>query len=344
MWLLLCKVMKSDISLRRVQITGGSTYIVSLPKSWAQSLNLKAGDYVRLIPQPDNSLLLVPGSERGSSEEAVIAASPESSPEEVARELIACYLAGYDSIRIRLDGRVDEFKSYLKNVMRTKLIGLELVEESTNYMVVRSLIGYVDLPIADAIKRMNLITVSMCRDAIRALKTRDRSLMNDVIQRDDEVDRLYLFCVRQLKSAVENGILMKEVGLRSARECLGYRLIVKSIERVADHAVRIASQVPALKARSRLVDRIAKLSETVFSIYEASVQSLFDSDMRQANRVITRVHELERAEKELVKSIFESRTGIESAIALRLVIESLRRIAEYAADIAEIVINLAIKR
>jgi len=338
--------MKNNTPLRRVQITGGSTYIVSLPKSWAESLNLKAGDYVRLIPQPDNSLLLIPRSGKESSLEAVITASPISSPEEVARELIACYLAGYDTIKIELDGRVDEFKSYLKKVMRTKLIGLELVEESTNYMVVRSLIGYVDLPIVDALKRMNLITLSMCRDAIKALKTRDRSLMNDVIQRDDEVDRLYLFCVRQLKSAVENRILMREVGLRSARECLGYRLIIKSIERVADHAVRIASQISALKTRSgsRLIDKIAKMSEIVFTIYENAVQSLFNSDMKQANKVIVRVRGLEEIEKDLVKSIFESRVGVEAAIALRLVIESLRRMAEYAADIAEIVINLAIKR
>ena len=42
--------------------------------------------------------------------------------------------------------------------------------------------------------------------------------------------------------------------------------------------------------------------------------------------------------------IFESRLNTETAAGLRLIIESLRRIAEYSADIAEIVINLAIKR
>jgi len=52
------------VELRRVQITGGSTYIVSLPKGWAESLGLKPGDYVQIVRQPDMSLLLIPGRAR----------------------------------------------------------------------------------------------------------------------------------------------------------------------------------------------------------------------------------------------------------------------------------------
>jgi len=339
--------MKSSYaSLRRIQLTGGSTYIVSLPKTWAESMKLRPGDYVQIIPQPDNSLLLVPRRERVEKPlEAVLKVSPESSPEEVARELIACYLAGYDTIKVMFSGRVDEYKSYLKKIMRTKLIGLESVEESTDYMVVRCLLGYVDFPISDALNRMYLMALSMCRDALRALKERERVLVRDVIQRDDEVDRLYLFCIRQLKSAVENAILMREVGLKSTRECLGYRLIIKSIERVADHAVSIAEQTPLIKlpSDSKIIDKISKMGELALKIYENAILSLFRSNIKQANKVITEVGGISRIEKELVRMIFEARLDTETAIGLRLVIESLRRIAEYGADIAEIVINLAIK-
>ncbi|MCD6341336.1 MAG: phosphate uptake regulator PhoU [Thaumarchaeota archaeon] len=338
--------MKTSISLRRIQITGGSTFIVSLPKSWAESIALKPGDYVQVIPQPDNSLLLVPRREQvEQTSEAVIKATPEKSPEEVAREMIACYLAGYDSIKVRFAGKIDEYKAYLKNIMRTKLIGLESVEESTDYMVVRCLLGYVDFPISDALNRMYLMALSMCKDALKALKERNLSLVKDVIQRDDEVDRLYLFCVRQLKSTVKNAIMMKEVGLKSPRECLGYRLIIKSIERVADHAVGIAEQVPHLKLPDgrKTIEKISKMAELAFKIYESSIHSLFNLNIEQANRLITKVNELTRIEKDLIKMIFESRLNTETAIGLRLIIESIKRIAEYGADIAEIVINLAIK-
>ncbi|MDW8021747.1 MAG: phosphate uptake regulator PhoU [Nitrososphaerota archaeon] len=336
----------SSAFLRRIQLTGGSTYIVSLPKIWAESMGLKPGDYVRVIPQPDRSLLLVPGREWAEKQlEAVLKVSPESSPEEVTRELIACYLAGYNVIRIMFAGRVDEYKSYLKKIMRTKLIGLESVEESTDYMVLRCLLGYVEFPISDTLNRMYLMALSMCRDALRALKERERGLMRDVIQRDDEVDRLYLFCVRQLKAAAENAILMREVGLKSTRECLGYRLIIKSMERIADHAVGIAEQISLIKLpnNSRIIDKILNMGELSLKIYENAVQSLLSSNIKQANNVITQVEGILKIENELVKNIFEGKFDTETAIGLRLVIESLRRIAEYSADIAEIAINLAIK-
>ena len=41
---------------RKIQYTGGSSYIVSLPKKWVQDLGLKQGDHV-LIRREGNSLL-----------------------------------------------------------------------------------------------------------------------------------------------------------------------------------------------------------------------------------------------------------------------------------------------
>jgi len=331
--------------LRRIQLTGGSTYIVSLPKSWAEAANLKPGDYVQLIPQPDSTLLLIPRQKPGEQLEARITATPEDRPEELARELIACYLAGYDVIRVGFMGDVDEFKPYLKNLMRAKLIGLESIEESANHMLIRCLVGHVDFPIKEVLNRMHLMTLSMCRDALKALKEGDESLANDVVQRDDEVDRFYLFCVRQLKAAVENALLMRELGLKSPRECLGYRLIIKSIERIADHATSIASQIPLVKARrnSPIMEGVIELGGAALSIYEKAMESVFKMNLKQANRLILEVESLESLENGLVKRISESKLNMEAAVGLRLIVESLKRIAEYGADIAEIVINLAIK-
>ena len=41
---------------RKVQITGGTTLIVSLPKTWVNKVNLSAGDEVTLKPLSDGSL------------------------------------------------------------------------------------------------------------------------------------------------------------------------------------------------------------------------------------------------------------------------------------------------
>ncbi|OYT27217.1 MAG: hypothetical protein B6U95_06435 [Thermofilum sp. ex4484_82] len=87
---------------------------------------------------------------------------------------------------------------------------------------------------------MGVITSLMIKDVLKALKEFNKSLAQEINRRDDNVDRLYLFIVRQLKFAVRNIAIVSKMGLRNPRDCLGYRLIVKSVERVADHAARIA--------------------------------------------------------------------------------------------------------
>ncbi|RLG05698.1 MAG: phosphate uptake regulator PhoU [Thaumarchaeota archaeon] len=338
--------MRQGGQLRKVQLTGGSTYIISLPKEWANDVGIKPGDYIQVIPQPDQTLLLVPGEKIEEKSEASIDATSAKSPEEVVREFIACYLTGYDIIRLKFGKRVDEYKARLKDIMRSKLIGLETIEESTNQMVVRCFLGYLDFPIKDALRRIHSMTLSMCLDAIRSLKDRDKSLAKDVVQRDDEIDRLYLFVVRGLKLAVENRFIMRQMGLMNPRECLGYRLIVKSIERIADHAGRIAGIILSLnlsKINNNLVKNLLNMAEKSYAIYQDAVNSFYKLDIEQANDSIMRVRELVKMEEDLVRKIFKLKLDVETITGLRLILESLKRIAEYAADIAEIVINLAIK-
>ncbi|HIE13975.1 TPA: phosphate uptake regulator PhoU [Candidatus Bathyarchaeota archaeon] len=53
---------------------------------------------------------------------------------------------------------------------------------------------------------MHMMALSMHKDAIMALAEKNISLAHDVMQRDDEVDRLYFFVVRQLMIAAEKKI------------------------------------------------------------------------------------------------------------------------------------------
>ncbi len=55
---------------------------------------------------------------------------------------------------------------------------------------------------------------------------------------------------RQLRAAMQNPRISKEIGLASSKDCLGYRLVTKSVERTADHAVNIAENVLTLKHKS----------------------------------------------------------------------------------------------
>ena len=338
--------MSLPAELRKVQITGGATYVISLPKKWVKAAGLKPKDQVALIPQADMSLLIVPKGELKPKEvsEAIIEASAEAGLEAVIRDFIAHYLVGYDVIRVKL--RNVRYRDLIKSSIRRKLIGVEIMEESADEIVAQCLLGHVELPLRRALDRMHVLMLFMLKDAMKALVSNDKDLAVEIVERDDEVDRLYFFAVRQLKAAVYNRMLIEEMGLSNPRDCLGYRLIVKSIERSADHAARIASVIPTLPAQSnnKMMEKIVKMSSIAQEIHECSMKTLYKYDPNLINESMKKIEHVINLEDEIIEQLLRLKIEARTMLGIRLILESVRRIAEYGTDIAEISINLAVKR
>ena len=339
-------MLRREKTLRKVQLTGGATLIVSLPKAWAKSIGLSAGDYVVMLPQPDGSLTILPESMfKKLSEEAAIVVDDTMEPETAVRYFIAHYLAGYDLVKLKFKSGALSHKRAIKEVIKNKLIGAELIEESTLDMTIQFLVDHTQLPALRALMRMSSISKSMIKDSIEALMTLNRSLAEEVIARDDEVDKFYLFLVRQLKMAVRDSSILSEVGFKTVRDCLGYRIIAKSVERIADHAQKIASITLILeeKLKPKALKMMRNIGEASVKVFEDAMKSVFELNMNSADEVIRRVVQLRKLEAEAIEIVLSEQVSIKDASNLRLALESIFRIAEYAADISEIVINMAIK-
>ncbi|MFB6186424.1 MAG: AbrB/MazE/SpoVT family DNA-binding domain-containing protein, partial [Halobacteriaceae archaeon] len=48
---------------RKVQVTGGSTYTVSIPKSWANQNDIEAGSEIVFFPDKDTLLMASPSKD-----------------------------------------------------------------------------------------------------------------------------------------------------------------------------------------------------------------------------------------------------------------------------------------
>ena len=89
----------------KVQFTGRSTYVLSLPKRWIEEMHLNAGDQVALIRELDISLSIVPfinGGLRESLNEVTAIVLPSDSSNMLKRKVVSMYLAGYDIIHLTL--------------------------------------------------------------------------------------------------------------------------------------------------------------------------------------------------------------------------------------------------
>ncbi len=334
---------------RKIQLTGKSTYIVSLPKKWVTTMNLKAGSQVVVSQQGDASLILTPRELFSPSKfgEASIAISQKEDPNTTMRKIVALYLVGYNLISIRTrDERISSLqRNFIKDMARRKLVGTEIVSDSANEMKLQVLLSYPELSVESALRRMCLIAASMHEDSLKALKNMDKELAQDVIRSDDEVDRFSLYIIRQLKAAVQNEKVLKDIGLSSPRDCLGYRVIAKSVERIADHAVKISQDVLPMdeKVNDLALEKISEMSSFARSVFDDSIRSLFKKEYLLADSVVAKAKTIASIENEAMKAIVKKVRVIEMS-SIRLIMESLRRTAEYASDIAEIVLNLNVNQ
>ncbi|MDA4121699.1 MAG: phosphate uptake regulator PhoU [Thaumarchaeota archaeon] len=330
--------------VRKIQFSGKSSYMLALPKKWVQEMGLGAGDAVGVEKQGDSSLIITPRVGKVFSKaDAVLEVSSKSKTDSIIRRLISVYLLGYSTMQVRAkEGPLTATqRDAVKEAARRHLIGTEIIADSREGITLQVLLSYPELSVKNVLKRMFLIAESMHRDAIKALEKFDKDTAGAVTRSDDEVDRFSLYAIRQLNMAAQNDYIMREIELKTRRDCLDYRLIVKAVERVADHANKIAEGVMNLDGpvEPALVDRIMKMSEYAVGLFEQAGLALFKGDYESADQAVEEAKEAARMQEELLKMIEKEKAG-DSSQVLPLVVEDIRRTAEYAADIAEIVINM----
>lgn len=333
------------IEFRKVQRTGGNSFVVSLPKTWVTEQGLHPQDPVAVLVQPDSSLLIVPRRDIRAVQksEASLAATQNFDKDFLLRHFISYYLAGYDTIRIALPKSEPGVRGFIREGIRRKLVGVEIIEESSGAILTQCLSGYVDLPLKKALERMAIIAGGMLSDSVGVLGGETRGEAAEVIERDDEVDRFYHFLLRQLNIAVRDRSVIQEIGLTSTRDCLGYRLVVKSVERVADHAAGIAAQAENLHSLPEpAVKKIQELTALSRKVFDSAVTSLLRLDGKLAEDAIAKTKEVLQTEEKISGEVLAPRMSGAQVASTKLMLESIRRTAEYGSDIAEIAIDLSV--
>lgn len=326
--------------MRRVQKTGRSTFIISLPKEWVEKAGLKKLDTVKIVTLPSGLLVTTDGDEDGR--ESVIRLGGSETPDEVVRLFFSKYLDGSDRIRVELTAYSPQTISVLKDRIRRWLVGVEIIGETATELTAQVLPAGDKLPLKTSLERMGEITAHMLEEALAAFSRNDKALAEDVVRRDDEVDRFYHFIVRQLNIAVRDYATLRNLNLSDPSECINYVLVAKSIERAADHAVTISNRTLTTTNTSKPDQRIAKINARVVELFKTSLTSFIYPSIDAANKTLNQIADVS-SEMNAYLSSQKKNLDLEQRLTELVVINSLRRVAEYAADISEAAINIATK-
>jgi len=328
---------------RRIQKTGGSTFIVSLPKNWVVGRGLRPGDVLMFAPRSDGSLTVYPEEgQRAVDTKQVVPVSNDMAPEHLFRLLVAEYIAGAPLLEIRTTGRMNARTRDVVRGFAQRMIGPEILEETAEGVVLQDVVGANPLPIPSVIRRMHQMVRAMQSDGMAALRAQDASIAKDVVERDWEVDRLHWFVQKQLTTALRDARTLTSLGL-TLPECATYLLASRVLERIADHAVRIAETVNLLEKErppEAVLKNLESLADSAANALEQAIDSLESKDIAQANEVVDNAKRVTREREKILRELATKRGRL--AVGLAYVLESLERSAFYASDLAEIAINHAI--
>ena len=334
---------------RKIQFTGKSSYIVSLPKEWITELGIKQGDQVRMKRNGSTMQVFPPNYRTQSAQidDANFEISTDDEVKSIVRKLISLYFLGFKTINIKpKTGMINPAqRAAIKQAAKRMLMGSEIISDSSSEITIQVLVNLLELSVDGAFKRMINLAKSMLNDAVLALKEENYELAEEVIDTDDEVDRFGFYIIRQLKIAIQNEHMLKEMGFDNARNCLGYRLVVKNIERTGDHAVLIAKEIKEIKKpiKKEILSKIKEMNEFAISNLDDACLALFKGDYIQAENTIKKTGDIIKYEKKVLDPTKLLRDN-EQIYRIRRITENIRRISEYASDIAEIVLNMNIEK
>jgi len=328
---------------RKLQLAGGSTYVVSLPKRWVVGAGLKPGDTLFLETEADGSVSVRHRVEaKPAVRRKIFEEKGEEAREHLLRKLIGAYISGFGLIEVRFGGDRGPFVRRVAREFCRLVIGPEVIEESRHAIVIQDLSDASDLSSEKCLRRMHLIVHAMLDDSIGALKTGSASLAQDVAQRDQDVDRLYWMVDKQYHAAYQNP--SNGGGRALANGIHHHRVVAKLLERVGDHAERIARTYSVVNAGKALDPKLAKDLEeattSALAILDKAFLAFVSGNIDDANRAI----DARTAHQRLIDGLSHrvaTRKG-EELLALGVVVDSLSRTVGYAADIAEQAINVAV--
>ncbi|MCX2817985.1 phosphate uptake regulator PhoU [Haladaptatus sp. F3-133] len=312
---------------RKVQVTGGSTYTVSLPKDWAREHGVESGTTVRLYSRDDR---LVVSHDADGERRSVVIQAEGREPEDLARSVESAYIAGCEEVRVEGMLENDQRRGIRDAV--TGLVGIEVHEEGEGSIVARTMLDVGDLSPEQTLVQMKLTALSMHEDALDAVLAGDAEKGRRVARQDNDVDRLFgLICREFQRSLVNVDVPMRGGDLTKFE----YYTAARQLERIADHAEKIAevAERAASTPPDEVAERFDALGERSRNLVTRSVDGLLDVEDSDLGSIIVDAEVFVDDAEALDRELYER--DADDGYLLGTVLDSLVRTSEYGVNVAE---------
>ena len=319
---------------RKVQLTGGSTYTVSLPKEWAGEQQIEPGCYVNLYSRGDQLVMTRSNAGPDSQTHDTQISADGRDPSALALSVASAYVAGCDEIHI--DGLDHDQRRAITRTIRD-FVGLEVMVEDEHSLIARTMLDVGDLSPEQTLAQLERTTLEMHEHAVKAVTDADGDVGRQVARQDDDVDRLFALVSRGFQqSLVDPAVTMGDGGLTSFE----YYMAARQLERVADHAEKIALTADRLDAEppADLGSTLLDFGERSREVVRRSLAGLLEEPTSSTSNLSGVIADAEFLLSEVsdVDEQLYDRDDLDDGYLLGLVIDSLTRSTQYGVNIAEV--------
>lgn len=324
---------------RKAQLTGGSTFTVSLPKDWANENDVEAGRELLLFPREDGSLIIEPNGDESESWQTRVAVH-DVSETKLRRTLHALYTAGFDEFTIAAETELGEHRRTITTEAR-RFIGLEVLESTGKTVTLQSLLDSSTISVEQSAAQLQQVTLSMHEDAITALMDQDDELAEHVIERDNQVDRLFGMVSRHYQRMLQSPKETEDLGM-SQSTLHDYYTTARQFERVADHAEKIADLATQFDEppQEQFADEILAASRESRDVVEMAASAVLgDAAIGTAYEALAKRDTLADDLQTFERKLHEQ--DVPESHLIALVLDSLTRTAEYGGNVAEAALQSA---
>jgi phosphate uptake regulator len=263
----------------------------------------------------------------------------EKTGDDLIRDIIGCYVGGYRIIEVTSQHMSPAQKKDLHQIVN-KLIGPEILEETINKVVIHDLLSSEELQSEKALRRIKTVVKSMIHDSFVSLMNNDEDeLAMDVIQRDDDVDRLNLLISRQFTEILRTGSVKQE--LQNPIHAFNYMQAASNLERIADHAHRIAQIAREYNCTlaDDLKEELLTIESQLCSLIDDSLSHLLQTNSDKANEMIDTIREIQMGAAGI--AVVSDNLGKSEMLKRLALAASLERMFDYIMNICELTINLS---
>jgi phosphate uptake regulator len=220
-----------EIETRKLQLIGGSSYMVSLPKDWVKANGLKQGDEI-ILEIEDSVITLYPKGFKEDIKISKVEITDLKRYDEkfLKRFLYALYIQGIDEIVIKDKKVTPKLIAKISEIVKS-IIGIEIID--TRDKIVLRCLTITDFDVYGVVKRMSQIVQTIIETIIDAIVKRDYSFLSELKNLEEDTDRLYLLAVRQEHRLVRE--FSSPAKWNELRLILGIRTVAKLIEEIIDN-------------------------------------------------------------------------------------------------------------